>query len=83
MATCGNAPGRGHAACIYGVACGKFYGVMRGTWSMSFVSWLAPALILREGDRQRLADLARLPSVPSGLAKRARMVLLASAAGGA
>jgi transposase len=39
---------------------------------------VAPALILREGDRQRLADLARLPSVPSGLAKRARMVLLAA-----
>jgi transposase len=38
----------------------------------------APALILREGDQQRLADLARLPSVPSGLAKRARMVLLAA-----
>jgi Homeodomain-like domain len=32
----------------------------------------------REGDRDRLADLARLPSVPSGLAKRARMVLLAA-----
>ena len=39
---------------------------------------LAPALVLREGDRQRLADLARLPSVPSGLAKRARIVLLAA-----
>src|SRR6266571_4194265 len=39
---------------------------------------LAPALVLREGDRQRLGDLARLPSVPSGLAKRARMVLLAA-----
>jgi hypothetical protein len=26
--------------------------------------------------RRRLADLARLPSMPSGLAKRARMVLL-------
>ena len=38
----------------------------------------APALILREGDRERLAELARLPSVPSGLAKRARMVLLAA-----
>jgi len=37
----------------------------------------APALILRQGDRERLADLARLPSVSSGLAKRARMVLLA------
>jgi transposase len=33
---------------------------------------------LREGDRDRLAELARLPSVPSGLAKRARMVLLAA-----
>ena len=39
---------------------------------------LAPALVLREGDRDRLADLARLPSMPSGLAKRARMVLLAA-----
>src|SRR5579859_6672723 len=39
---------------------------------------LAPALMLREGDRDRLADLARLPSVPSGLARRARMVLLAA-----
>ena len=39
---------------------------------------LAPALLLREGDRQRLADLARLPSVPSGVAKRARIVLLAA-----
>jgi transposase len=38
----------------------------------------APALVLREGDRDRLADLARLPSVPSGLAKRARMMLLAA-----
>jgi transposase len=35
-------------------------------------------LVLRDGDRARLADLARLPSVPSGLAKRARMVLLAA-----
>jgi DNA-binding CsgD family transcriptional regulator len=39
---------------------------------------LAPALVLRGGDRERLGDLARLPSVPSGLAKRARMVLLAA-----
>jgi transposase len=38
----------------------------------------APALVLREGDRERLTELARLPSVPSGLAKRARMVLLAA-----
>jgi hypothetical protein len=29
---------------------------------------LTPALILREGDRDRLPDLARLPSVPSGRA---------------
>ena len=36
----------------------------------------APALALREGDREKLADLARLPSVPSGLAKRARMIRL-------
>ena len=39
---------------------------------------VAPALVLREGDRGRLAELARLPSVPSGLAKRARIVLLAA-----
>jgi transposase len=45
-----------------------------GQWSMSF----APALDLREGDRDRLAKLARLPSVPSGLAKRVRIVLLAA-----
>src|SRR5919109_1572880 len=38
----------------------------------------APALVLRSGDRERLSGLARLPSVPSGLAKRARMVLLAA-----
>jgi Winged helix-turn helix len=39
---------------------------------------LAPALALREGDRDRLSDLSRRPSVPSGLAKRARIVLLAA-----
>jgi transposase len=39
---------------------------------------LAPALVLHEGDRRRLGDLARLPRVPSGLAKRARIVLLAA-----
>jgi transposase len=39
---------------------------------------VAPALVLRVGDRDRLAELARLPSVPSGLAKRARIVLLAA-----
>ena len=39
---------------------------------------LAPALVLRDGDRKRLGDLARLPSMPSGLAKRARIVLLAA-----
>jgi transposase len=38
----------------------------------------APALVLREDDRKGLGDLARLPSVPSGLAKRARMILLAA-----
>jgi hypothetical protein len=39
---------------------------------------LAPALVLRASDRDRLADLARLPSVPSGPAKRARMMMLAA-----
>jgi transposase len=38
----------------------------------------APALVLREGDPKKLGDLARLPSVPSGLAKRARMILPAA-----
>jgi hypothetical protein len=38
----------------------------------------APALVLREGDRKKLDDLARLPSVPSELAKRARIILLAA-----
>jgi transposase len=38
----------------------------------------ARALVLRDGDRERLTDLARRPSVASGLAKRARMVLLAA-----
>jgi hypothetical protein len=32
--------------------------------------FFAPPLALREGDRKKLGDLARLPSVPSGLAKR-------------
>ena len=39
---------------------------------------LARALVLRDGDRERLTDLARRPSVASGLAKRARIVLLAA-----
>src|SRR6266481_6005805 len=39
---------------------------------------LAPVLVLREGDRKRLGDLARLPRVPSGLARQARIVLLAA-----
>jgi hypothetical protein len=39
---------------------------------------VAPALALRAGDRKRLSDLARLPSVPSGLARRAKIVLLAA-----
>src|SRR5579863_9797900 len=39
---------------------------------------MARPLVLRDGDHERLTDLARLPSVPSGLAKRARMVLLAA-----
>jgi transposase len=39
---------------------------------------VAPALILRTGDRGRLAGLARLTGVPPGPAKRARMLLLAA-----
>ena len=39
---------------------------------------MASPLVLRHGDRERLTDLARRPSVPSGLAKRARILLLAA-----
>jgi hypothetical protein len=67
-------PRAGRPTCS-SVACRKlFYSVWARQWSMSF----APALVLREGERKNLGDLARLPSVPSGLAKRARMILLAA-----
>jgi transposase len=39
---------------------------------------LAPALVLRDGDRKPLCELTRRPSVRSGLAQRARIVLLAA-----
>jgi DNA-binding CsgD family transcriptional regulator len=39
---------------------------------------LAPALVLREGDRERLRALTRSSSVAAGLAQRARIVLLAA-----
>jgi hypothetical protein len=38
----------------------------------------APALVLRAGDRERLGGLGQLPGVPSGLADRVRMTLLAA-----
>jgi lambda repressor-like predicted transcriptional regulator len=38
----------------------------------------APALVLREGDREKLARLMRSSSVRAGLARRARIVLLAA-----
>src|SRR4051794_34770381 len=38
----------------------------------------APALALRDGDRERLEGWLRSRSVRAGLAKRARMILLAS-----
>ena len=38
----------------------------------------APALVLREGDRERLSRLSRSSSVRAGLAQRARIVLLAA-----
>ena len=38
----------------------------------------APALVLREGDRDRLAALTRSSTAPAGLAQRARIVLLAA-----
>src|SRR5450631_4274141 len=39
----------------------------------------APALLLREGDREELERLTRSSSVRAGLAQRARIVLLAAA----
>ena len=38
----------------------------------------APALVLREGDREELARLVRSSTVRAGLAQRARIVLLAA-----
>jgi transposase len=38
----------------------------------------APALVLREGDRERLQTLTRSSTAPAGLAQRARIVLLAA-----
>jgi DNA-binding CsgD family transcriptional regulator len=38
----------------------------------------AAALVLREGDRERLMSLTRSSSVRAGLAQRARIVLLAA-----
>ncbi|WP_283095224.1 IS630 family transposase [Nocardioides alcanivorans] len=38
----------------------------------------APALLLRDGDREQLEEWQRSRSVGSGLAKRARMILLAA-----
>jgi transposase len=38
----------------------------------------APALVLREGDRERLQALTRSSTAPAGLAQRARIVLLAA-----
>jgi Homeodomain-like domain len=39
---------------------------------------VAPALAPRDGDRKKLSDLTRLPSMRSGLARRARIVMLAA-----
>ena len=38
----------------------------------------APALVLRDGDRDKLESLLRTPTLAAGLAQRARVVLLAS-----
>ena len=38
----------------------------------------APALVLREGDREELGRLVRSSTVKAGLAQRARIVLLAA-----
>jgi DNA-binding Lrp family transcriptional regulator len=42
------------------------------------MSFVAAALVLREGDRDRLEALMRSSSAPAGLVKRARIVLLAA-----
>jgi hypothetical protein len=38
----------------------------------------APALVLRDGDRERLEAMLRTPTLAAGLAQRARIVLLAA-----
>ena len=38
----------------------------------------APALVLRDGDRERLEAMLHTPTLAAGLAQRARIVLLAS-----
>ena len=38
----------------------------------------APALMLREGDEERLVRLTRASTAPAGLVQRARVVLLAA-----
>ena len=44
----------------------------------SVVNKTAPALVLRDGDRDRLEAMLRTPTLTAGLAQRARVVLLAS-----
>ena len=38
----------------------------------------APALVLRDGDREKLEAMLRTPTLAAGLAQRARIVLLAA-----
>ena len=42
------------------------------------VNKTAPALVLRDGDRDRLEAMLRTPTLTAGLAQRARVVLLAA-----
>lgn len=51
------------------------FGLVFGSWSMSIR--VAP-LVLREADRPRLEGWVRASAVRSGLARRARIVLLAA-----
>ena len=52
------------------------YYVCVAEWGMA--NHTAPALLLRVGDQEKLQRLVRSTTAPSGLAARARVVLLAA-----
>jgi hypothetical protein len=55
-----------------------FEGVRRLKRWLELTNRPAPALVLREDDRERLAALTRSSTVPAELAQRERIVLLAA-----